>query len=123
MSSVLVHQILTDKILVSRESAHCLRDALSSSLMSCRSGAGSTGDPALVTVDFAGIEGMTPSFLDELISIFEGLLAHANEGCRAVLLVAHPPTRLSLKFEAVARGHEMVVEALPDGSWRLSQPR
>lgn len=122
MNSVLVQQILTDKILVSRESAHRLREALSSLLRSCPA---DTDDPDVsvaVTVDFAGIEGITPSFLDELISIFEELLSQGSGRDRPAMVVRHPPTRLSLKFEAVARGHDLVVAALPDGSWRLGQP-
>ena len=50
-----------------------------------------------------------------------GSLIGAETGGREqCLIVANPPTRLSLKFEAVARGHGMSVRALPDGSWLLT---
>ncbi len=73
-----------------------------------------------IAVDFEGIEGIAPSFLDELLSIFESLIGEETGGREPCLIVANPPTRLSLKFEAVARGHGMSVRALPDGSWLLT---
>jgi len=75
--------------------------------------------PTSVTVDFNGVEGIAPSFLDELLTIFESLVGTATNGDKPCLVVANPPTRLSLKFEAVGRGHGMSVQALPDGSWLL----
>jgi hypothetical protein len=72
-----------------------------------------------VTLDFHGVEGMAPSFLDELLSVFELVLGGDGRKEPRSLIVAHPPTRLSLKFEAVARGHGLSVQALPDESWLL----
>ena len=73
-----------------------------------------------MAVDFAGIEGIAPSFLDELLSIFESIIG-VESGARArSLVVLNPPNRLSLKFEAIARGHGMSVRANPDGSWLLT---
>jgi hypothetical protein len=71
-------------------------------------------------IDFEGVAGIAPSFLDELILIFESLIEGEVPGRERCLTVANPPTRLSLKFEAVARGHGMSVQALPDGSWLLT---
>lgn len=106
-------------MLVGRESAHLLKDALGAMMAS---GEGSENSPALtpVTVDFQGIGGIAPSFLDELISVFESFVGTGPAGGRRGLIIASPPTRLSLKFEAVARGHGMVARALPDGSWLLT---
>jgi hypothetical protein len=107
-------------MLVSRESARLLERALQAVIAGAEPPGGAT-ESAPVTVDFAGVEGITPSFLDELVSIFESVVGESPEGRR--LIVAHPPTRLSLKFEAVARGHGMSARVLPDGSWVLADAR
>lgn len=121
MRTLRINLLLKDKILVSRESARLLEPALKE-MMDC---AGTTDDaPALSpVVDFEGIEGVAPSFLDELILIFESLLGAETNGGERSLIVAHPPTRLSSKFEAVARGHGMSVHARPDGTWLLTDSR
>jgi len=119
MSTLRVNDVLKDKVLVSRESAHLLEDALGALMENVKSpGAGACKTP--VTLDFEGVGGVAPSFLDELISIFESFVeagAYSGERC---LLVANPPMRLSLKFEALARGHRMTIRVQPDGSWRLT---
>ena len=122
MSILRVNEFLKDKILVSRESARLLEDALGAMMASAkRSGNASGTAPA--TVDFEGIEGVAPSFLDELLSIFESHTRLDADGDERSLIVANPPTRLSLKFEAIARGHGMSVRALPNGSWFLTAAR
>ncbi len=113
MHTLRVHDVLKDKVLVSRESARLLEVPLEGMIAT----EGTTVD-SRVTVDFEGVEGIAPSFLDELLTIFESLVG--GEQC---LVIANAPTRLSLKFEAVARGHEMSVRALPDGSWLVSGRR
>jgi hypothetical protein len=122
MSTLRVNDVLKDRILVSRESAHLLEDALSAIIANRRTPE-STSDPTPVTLDFEGVEGITPSFLDELISVFEGLLGAGPDGRAQPMIVTNPPTRLSPKFEAVTRGHGMSVRALPDGSWLLTDVR
>ena len=119
MRTIRVNDVLKDRILVSRESAHLLEDALGALMVGGRTSANASGATP-VTVDFEGIEGMAPSFLDELLSIFESLIAAGADSPERCLIVANSPTRLSLKFEAVARRHGMSVRALPDGSWRLT---
>ncbi len=105
--------------MVSRESARRLEDALRTAMArtTTHENAGCT-TPAIV--DFEGVEGVAPSFLDELLSIFESIIGAEGNDRVPCLIVANLPTRLSLKFEAVARGHGMSVQALPDGSWFLT---
>ena len=122
MPTLRVHDILKDKVLVSRESARLLEEPLAAMVV----GAGTSVDApsaSSVTVDFAGVEGMAPSFLDELLSIFESVIGRETNGHERSLIVVNPPARLSSKFEAVARGHVMSVRALADGSWSLSELR
>ncbi len=119
MHTLRVHDVLRDRILVSRESAHLLEDALIAMIAAART-PGNPSDTTSVAVDFEGIEGIAPSFLDELLSIFESIIGSETNAREQCLVVVNPPTRLSLKFEAVARGHGMSVRVLPDGSWLLT---
>jgi hypothetical protein len=119
MSTLRVSDILKDKVLISREAARLLEQPLRASVTDARS-LKSAGDTISATVDFAGIEGIAPSFLDELLSIFESFVGTGTSGGQRSLMVGNPPTRLSLKFEAVARGHGMSIRAMPDGSWLLT---
>lgn len=119
MRTLRVHDILRDRVLVSRESARRLEDALRTAMAPA-----TTQENAACTtpvrVDFESVDGLAPSFLDELLSVFESLIgAQTNVGEQS-LIVANPPTRLSRKFEAVARGHGMSVRALPNGAWFLT---
>jgi len=119
MATLSVRNHLDDRILVSRESARVLEGAVVSMLRTQDRPAGAP-DSNSITIDFNGIEGMAPSFLDELLKIFESLMTNRTgiRSCRFV--VANPPTRLSQKFEAVARGHGMSVRALDNGSWEMA---
>lgn len=122
MHTIRVNDVLKDRILVSRESARLLEAPLSAMMVSART-PGNASNTTPVAVDFEGIEGIAPSFLDELLSIVESILGTEDNGRERCLIVANPPTRLSLKFEAIARGHQMSVRALPDGSWFLTDYR
>jgi len=114
-----VNDVLKDKILVSRESARLLETAIIAALKSSPAPE-SRADEKPVAVDFDGVEGMAPSFLDELLSILESLMEASPNGRERSVIVRNPPTRLSLKFEAVARGHGMTALVQADGSWLLT---
>lgn len=122
MSIFRVHDVLKDRVLVSRESARLLEEPLSAMLNSAGSPADSSATIQLA-VDFDGVEGIAPSFLDELLTILESLICKKTEDRERRLIVMNPPTRLSLKFEAIARGHGMSARVLPDGSWLLTDAR
>ena len=122
MRTLRVNDVLKDKVLVSRESAHLLEDALNAIMAAAGTPENASGTTSM-GIDFEGVEGMAPSFLDELLSIFESIMGSAADARERCLIVTNPPARLSLKFEAVARGHGMSVRALPDGSWLLTDSR
>jgi hypothetical protein len=119
MDTLRVNDVLKDRILISRESARLLEGAIASIFATT---ADSTGhlERVQVTVDFDSVEGIAPSFLDELLLIFDKFVDKPADGPKRSLIVANPPTRLSSKFEAVARGHRMTASARPDGSWLLT---
>ncbi len=117
MPTLRVKDVLNDKILVSRESARALAQPLRAMMEIPERGSATEASP--LTVDFEGVEGMAPSFLDELLTLFDALLATAAGNADRTLTVANPPARLSRKFEAAARGHGLSVRLLPDGSWAI----
>ncbi len=122
MYTLRVNDVINDRILVSRESARLLEAALGTMMVRARKPGPDSGTTP-VAIDFEGVEGVAPSFIDELLSIFESFVGTDTDGRERCLIIVNPPTRLSLKFQAVARGHRMSVRTLPDGSWRLTDSR
>jgi len=109
MAVVRIHQLIPMRVLVTRKSAHNIADAISTAGME----KGET-----VVLDFAGIEAVTPSFVDEVLGICEAALSHrADAG--VVIAIVNPPTRLSSKFSAVARGRGMTILESADGGWTI----
>lgn len=106
MTTLNVHAILNKRALVTRQSARPIGAALNELR--------GTGEIAL---DFSGVEAVTPSFIDELLTLLRTNLESAD-GVR--LIVLNPPTRLSEKFAAVARAHDMTTQELTNGSWLVS---
>lgn len=96
------------RLLVTRESARLIGESLCSAV--------SPEDRELV-LDFAGVEGLTPSFLDELLGVVGDLQAAADLALEIVLV--HPPTRLSSKFAAVGRGRGYLVTEVGGDQWVL----
>ncbi|MHB1156945.1 MAG: STAS-like domain-containing protein [Phycisphaerales bacterium] len=119
MRTIQISDVLKDKILVSRESARLLEEPLRAMMAKNKTQVDASG-PLPVVMDFKGVEGIAPSFLDELVSVLESLLElQTTDG----LVMTNIPTRLSSKFQAVARGHGLSIQSLPDGSWRLTSTR
>ncbi len=106
-----IRDVIQDRILVSRESARLLGAPLRQLVGQGTLQAGSPprGD---VTVDFEGIDGMAPSFLDEFLGVLESTV-----GTGARILFVAQPARLSLKFEAVARSRGLRVAQDEGGRW------
>jgi len=97
------------RLLVTRESAHMLDEEVRSALRE---------DGNRLSLDFTRVEGVSPSFLDELLQVVRQ--ASGEETWRSLAIrIANPPTRLSSKFEAVGRGHGLVVTQSDGGDWLL----
>lgn len=111
MTRLRIRDVIRDKILVSRESARLLVAPLRQLVSQ---GSLQAGSPPRrdVTVDFEGIEGMAPAFLDEFLGVLESTVG----GGWRILFVAQP-ARLSLKFEAVARSRGLRVTQENGGQW------
>lgn len=110
MGSIKIFDLVGKRVLVTRSSARKLAPELADAL-----GDG-CGD---VTLDFAGVDGLTPSFLDEILSVVEEI-ALASGGVRLRIEVTHSPTQLSSKFAAVSRGHGLVASESGDRTWIIA---
>lgn len=104
-----IQEILGIKVLVTRESARSLGPILSQT----------EGDEE-IKLDLVGVEGITPSFLDEILGVIAQFLGMKHRDMSVRIL--HPPTRVSSKFMAVARGHDLLLNEQDDGSWLISVP-
>ena len=112
MSSLALNDLIKNRVLVTRESARRLAPAIE----------GATDNVHhRLTLDFSHIDGMTPSFLDELLAVIEEVFARRGaESFRVEML--NPPTALSSKFAAIGRGRELtLVES--SGAWTIDRQR
>ena len=101
--------LIQRRVLVTRSSARSIQECLSSAL---RDGQGHA------EIDFSGVNGLTPSFFDELLSIVdEAWLDLPGRG--PSVTVKNPPTSISPMFEAVARVHGLKIDET-DGDWVIS---
>lgn len=112
MESVRVYDLLRRRVLVTRESARSIGPTLSEAL--------GRGD-GRVELDFSGVEGITPSFLDEALEVIQEQLN--DTGGELQVLILNAPTRLSSKFEAVGRGRGLSITESPEGRWLVVSER
>lgn len=97
MSGLALHDVLKNRVLVTRASARVVAPAIESAI---RDGRGA------LKLDFSGVDGITPSFLDELLSVVQEAFRRLNVDSFRVEIL-NPPTALSAKFAAIGRGREL----------------
>lgn len=109
MQTLVVRESINKTVAVARESARVLEPAIASHF---------AAEPQL-TLDFAGIEVLSPSFFDELL----GLIApHFSTATRSSVRIIHTNANLS-QFDSIGRTYAMDVTRQRDGSWRLLPKR
>ena len=106
-----VYDLLGMRILVTRDSARSIQKQICGAMLD---GQGE------VVLDFEGVMGITPSFLDETLHIIGECIARTADGRLCVTMKA-PPSELSSKYLAVSRGHSLSVRESEDGSWVISR--
>ncbi len=106
-----VIELLDRRILVTRSSARIIQPSLGAAL--------AEGHDRIV-LDFAGVDGMSPSFLDETLTMIEEALQQGNSD-KFQLVLENPPTNLSLKFRAVGRGHDLSINESETGAWVITK--
>ena len=100
---------LYDKnVLVTRESAHTVVDVVPASDL----------DSGHLSLDFSGVQAVTPSFFDELLGVIEDKLSDRH---KFKITLVNFPTRLSSKFAAIARGRRVRIDESHAGQWEISR--
>lgn len=97
MSGLALHDVLRNRVLVTRASARTLAPAIEAAI-------GDSREP--LKLDFGRVDGITPSFLDELLSVVEEAFARQNVDSFRIEILS-PPTALSTKFAAIGRGRDL----------------
>ena len=102
--------LIQRRVLVTRGSARTIQERLSSALLDGQGKA---------ELDFSGVNGLTPSFLDELLTIVDEarLLLPDTE---LSVTIETPPMDISPMFEAVARVHGLKIDKTDGGDWVIS---
>jgi hypothetical protein len=109
MHIVNVFEFMQRKILVTRESASAMQDAIINSITA-------NGE---LTLDFTGVDAVTPSFVDELLAMIEeARVASSRRQVRVVF--AHAPMPLSAKFLAIGRRHGATMSQAGPDAWEIT---
>ena len=69
---------------------------------------------------FKGVHAVTPSFVNELLSVLDELTVRTTTTGTRLITFLNPPTRLSAKFAAIARAHELGITEVDNGAWAIS---
>jgi STAS-like domain of unknown function (DUF4325) len=75
-----------------------------------------------VQFDFSNLQALTPSFLDELITIL-GERFRKYHAVQPQVMLANLPERLSVPLVTIGRAHRLEVVQKPPGTWRLQWPQ
>lgn len=105
-----VFELLGTRALVTRESARRLHPAIIGSLAK---------ETEEVVLDFSGTLGITPSFVDELLQVIQDSLKEKRIP-ELRLTLKNPPTRLSLKFTALAKGRGTQLTESEASTWVIA---
>lgn len=104
-----VFDLFKRRVLVTRDSAHLIEPALV--------GLPRVG-PGPILLDFAGIEAITPSFVDELLGVLESNLSDSGS---FEVTFKNFPANLSAKYEAIARGRAVSITVPLRGQWIITK--
>ena len=77
------------------------------------------GDGSL-TIDFANMAVVTPSFFDELLHVINGRVSMESPGTPVVDLTNTSKNQFA-RFRAVCRAHKMSAEEVGPDHWRISR--
>ena len=114
MSGVKVFDIVGQNVLVSRESARSVKEALARHLIS----EGEAGRERTLSLDFSGARGVAPSFLDESLLVAEEHIRDCGQPDATIIFV-QPPTVLAAKHHAIARAHGRALVVTESGDWEF----
>lgn len=110
--AVAIHELLSNRVLVTRESARSIAPKVATAI----------GRGSALQLDFEHVQGITPSFLDELLSVVHEAFSRFGGGGYRIEIIK-PPTTLSSKFAAIGRGRHLLIVESPGGSWIIDGTR
>ncbi|MBI4729679.1 MAG: STAS-like domain-containing protein [Acidobacteria bacterium] len=111
MAVIRVHDLIPLRVLAARGTARTIGAALEAAM---REGRGE------VLLDFEGVEGLAPSFLDELLAILLEAASRTGNQLRRVV-IGNPPARLSSKFAAIGRGRGLRFADRAGEGWEITR--
>ena len=111
METLRIFDLIGKRVLVTRGSARSIQSNLAAAL--------SDGE-GQVALDFFGVDGLAPSFLDEILSVVEDCIQDTSDN-QLQIMVINSPTQLSSKFAAVGRGHGLSIRESGSGTWTISK--
>ncbi len=111
METLRLFDLMGKRVLVTRGSARAIQSNLAVAL--------SEGE-GQVALDFFGVDGIAPSFLDEILSVVEDCIQDISHD-QLQIMVMNSPTQLSSKFAAVGRGHGLSIRESGSGTWIISK--
>ena len=109
MPSLRVFDIVGQNVLVSRESARSVKEALA---------ARETAGERTLSLDFSGARGVAPSFLDESLLVVEQHIRDCGQPDTTIIFI-QPPTVLAAKHHAIARAHGRTLILTENGDWEF----
>ena len=111
MTTLRVHDLIRKRALVTRDSGRTVAEAFARHF-----GSGH----AKATIDFDGVEAVTPSFVDEMLGVLVRKWSE-RQPTPSRLVFTNVPTRLSSKFAAIGRARDVRIVEESEGVWVIGR--
>ena len=110
MNTIELYKIFNKRVLVTRQSARSIASDIEDAL----------GGGGKIVLDFTDVAGVTPSFMDETLSVIEER-SKAQNGAALSIIVENSPTKLSSKFAAIGRAHGLDMRESEGKTWIITK--
>lgn len=111
VNTIELYKIFNKRVLVTRQSARSIASDIENAL---------SGGAGKIVLDFTDVAGVTPSFMDETLSVIEER-AKAQNGAALSIIVENSPTKLSSKFAAIGRAHGLDMREGDGATWIITK--
>ena len=111
MNTIELYKIFNKRVLVTRQSARSIASDIENAL---------GGGAGKIVLDFTDVAGVTPSFMDETLSVIEER-AKAQNGAALSIIIENSPTKLSSKFAAIGRAHGLDMREVDGATWVITK--
>lgn len=110
MNKIELYKVFNKRVLVTRQSARSIASDIEDAL----------GDGGKIVLDFTDVAGVTPSFMDETLSVIEER-SKAQNGAALSIIIENSPTKLSSKFAAIGRAHGLDMREVEGKTWIITK--